>query len=190
MKNIIITVLAIPILCIQVNGQSIFQKYLNNDDVAVFSISPKMFKMLAKISISSKDPQAQEYFDIVRSINNFKVLVSSNQEINDNISKWVTEFILDNDLKKLMSIKELGNNINFFAKNGKKQGHLKQLLMHAKENLNKSQNIIDIRQNEIKSILMLLEGEIDLNKISKLADKMVIPGGEQLGKVRKLKLNR
>jgi hypothetical protein len=89
-----------------------------------------------------------------------------------------------------MSIKELGNNINFFAKNGKKQGHLKQLLMHAKENLNKSQNIIDIRQNEIKSILMLLEGEIDLNKISKLADKMVIPGGEQLGKVRKLKLNR
>ncbi len=60
--------------------------------------------------------------------------------------------------------------------------------MHAKENLNKSQNIVDIRQNEIKSILMLLEGEIDLKKISKLTDKMVLPGGEQLGKIRKIKL--
>ena len=38
---------------------------------------------------------------------------------------------------------------------------------------------------EIESVLMLLEGNIDLNQISKLTEKMDLPGSEQLKKVRK-----
>ena len=37
---------------------------------------------------------------------------------------------------------------------------------------------------EIKAVLMLLEGNIDLNKISKLTDQMDLPGGEQLRKAQ------
>ena len=37
------------------------------------------------MSLSLDDPEAQEYLDMVTSINNFKVLVSSNQSISDDI---------------------------------------------------------------------------------------------------------
>jgi hypothetical protein len=43
----------------------------------------------------------------------------------------------------------------------------------------------NIKDNEIKAIVMLLEGNIDLNKISKLTDQMNLPGGDLLRKVQK-----
>jgi len=69
------------LLTFGVHAQTIFERYANNDDVTLVSISPKMFKMLGQMSISLDDPEAQEYLDMVTSINNFKVLVSSNQDI-------------------------------------------------------------------------------------------------------------
>ena len=54
-----------------VNGQSIFERYANSDDVSRVSISPKMFKMLGQMRINIDDPEAQEYLDMVSSINNF-----------------------------------------------------------------------------------------------------------------------
>ena len=71
------------LLTFGVYGQSIFERYSESDEVTLVSISPKMFKMLGQMSINFDDPEAQEYLDMVTSINNFKVLVSSNQEISD-----------------------------------------------------------------------------------------------------------
>ena len=39
----------------------------------------------------------------------------------------------------------------------------------------------------IEAVLLLLEGDIDLNKISKLTDQMDLPGGKQLKKAQQKK---
>ena len=41
-------------------SQSIFERYADNDEVTLVSISPKMFKMLGQMSLSLDDPEAQE----------------------------------------------------------------------------------------------------------------------------------
>ena len=64
------------LLTFGVYGQSIFERYSESDEVTLVSISPKMFKMLGQMSINFDDPEAQEYLDMVTSINNFKVLIS------------------------------------------------------------------------------------------------------------------
>jgi hypothetical protein len=46
---------------------------------------------------------------------------------------------------------------------------------------------LNINGREIKAVLMLLEGNIDLNKISKLTDQMDLPGGNQLRKAQQKK---
>ena len=46
---------------------------------------------------------------------------------------------------------------------------------------------LNINGREIKAVLMLLEGNIDLNQISKLTDQMDLPGGSQLRKAQQKK---
>jgi hypothetical protein len=46
---------------------------------------------------------------------------------------------------------------------------------------------LEIDGRNIESVLLLLEGDIDLNKISKLTDQMNLPGGNQLKKAQQKK---
>lgn len=186
MKKYTLVVSAL-LLTIGAYGQSIFESYAENDEVTLVSISPKMFKMLGQMSINIDDPEAQEYLDMVTSINNFKVLISSNQEISGEMLEWVNLQVSKNSLEQLMSVKDPEANVTFYVKDGKQEDHVEQLLMYVTENVKTSSNKIEFNGRSIEAVLMLLEGDIDLNKISKLTDQMDLPGGKQLKKAQKKK---
>ncbi len=151
-------------------SQIIFNRYANNVDATVTSISSKMFKMMGKISIKPDHPEAQNYLEMVTSINNFKLLASSNQKIRVEILEWFDQYSLREDFNLLMSINESESKVTFYAKNAQRKGHVEQLLMYATENKN--------------TILLFLKGDIDLNKISNLIELMNLPGGNLLKKVK------
>ena len=98
--------LLIPLFLFSVwlSGQTIFERYADNSEVTLVSISPKMFKMLGQMNLSVDDPEAQEYLQMVSSISNFKVLISSNQEISKEMLSWVNLQVSKQDLDELMSI--------------------------------------------------------------------------------------
>jgi hypothetical protein len=164
----------ILIIMLFINGlaysQIIFDRYANNENATLISISPKMFKMLGKMSIKSDFPEAQNYLEMVTSINNFKLLASSNQKIRVEILEWFDQYSLREDFNLLMSINESESKVTFYAKNAQREGHVEQLLMYATENKN--------------TILLFLKGDIDLNKISNLIEIMNLLGGNLLKKVK------
>tara|TARA_B100001063_G_scaffold239842_1_gene263978 strand:- start:387 stop:962 length:576 start_codon:yes stop_codon:yes gene_type:complete len=186
MKKTLILILLI-ITSSWLSGQSIFERYANNDDVTLVSISPNMFKMLGQMSLSLDDPEAQEYLEMVTSIKNFKVLVSSDQGISNEMLNWVNQQILKQDLDELVSIKDQVTDITFYVKEGKKEDYVEQLLMYVNEKVDSDieKSNFNIKDSEIKAIVMLLEGNINLNKISKLTDQMNLPGGDLLRKAQK-----
>lgn len=186
MKKTLILILLI-ITSFWLSGQSIFERYANNDDVTLVSISPNMFKMLGQMSLNLDDPEAQEYLEMVTSIKNFKVLVSSDQGISNEMLNWVNQQVLKQDLDELVSIKDQVTDITFYVKEGKKKDYVEQLLMYVNEKVDSDieKSNFNIKDNEIKAIVMLLEGNINLNKISKLTDQMNLPGGDLLRKAQK-----
>ena len=151
-------------------SQTIFDRYSNNDDVTLITISPKMFKMLGHMSINLDYPEAQDYLDMLSSINNFKVLTSSNQKIRGEIFTWFTQQTIREGFKLLMNIKDLESNVIFYVKDAQVEDYVEQLLMYVSENK--------------ETILLLLEGNINLNKISNLLELMNLPGGDQLKKIK------
>ena len=174
------------IISFWVSGQNIFERYADNDKVTLVSISPKMFKILGQMSLSLDDPEAQEYMEMVTSINNFKVLVSNSQEISNDMLKWFNDQVSKENLDKLMSIKDQDADVTFYIKEGKNGAYVEKLLMYVNEIIDpdyKKSNT-NLSGREIKAVLILLEGNIDLNKISKLTDQMDLPGGEQLRKAQ------
>ena len=188
MKNIILVPVLIAFFSTTViKGQSIFERYANADDVSLVSISPKMFKMLGQISISGDDPEAQEYLEMVSSINNFKVLISGNDEVNAEISRYASKEFSSYDLEELMTVKDADTDVTFYVKSGKSDDRVEKLIMYVKGVNSQIIENSPLNGRSIETILMIIEGDIDLNKISKLTDKMNLPGGKQLKKAQRKK---
>ena len=188
MKNIILVPVLIAFFSTTViKGQSIFERYANADDVSLVSISPKMFKMLGQISISGDDPEAQEYLEMVSSINNFKVLISGNDEVNAEISRYASKEFSSYDLEELMTVKDADTDVTFYVKSGKSDDRVEKLIMYVKGVNSQIIENSPLNGRSIETILMIIEGDIDLNKISKLTDKMNLPGGKQLKKAQRQK---
>ena len=154
----------------------------SHNDVSLVSISPKMFKMLGQLSVSLDDPEAQEYIDMVSSIENFKVLISGNNEVTAAMSKCAAEQLSSKDLEELMTIKDADADVEFYVKSGKSDDRVEKLIMYV--NGVNPEIIKDSPLGEltVETIILLIEGDIDLKQISKLTDQMNLPGGKQLRK--------
>ena len=181
MKNLSLVLIGF-MLSLTVKGQSIFERFADYDDVSLVSISPKMFKMLGQLSVSLDDPEAQEYIDMVSSIENFKVLISGNDEVTAAMSKWAAEQLSSKDLEELMTIKDADADVAFYVKSGKSDDRVEKLIMYVNGVNPEIMKDSPLGERTVETIILLIEGDIDLKQISKLTDQMSLPGGKQLRK--------
>lgn len=184
MKNkLIVLVMAVMLLPLAGMAQDIFEKYSDNSDVTYVSIKPKMFQMIAKMGINVDDAEAKAYMDMVKSITSFKTIVTDNKSISGDITKWVKS--RSSSLEELMEVKDEGTEVKFYVKEGKDSDHVKELLIFVSgiDKAMKGQGVeINGENRKIETVVVSLTGDIDLNEISKLTDKMNIPGGQHLDK--------
>lgn len=184
MRNkLVVFVMAVMLLPLTGMAQNdVFEKYSDNADVTYVNIKPKMFQMIAKIGIDTEDAEAQAYMDMVKSITSFKTIVTDNKVIATDISKWVKS--RSASLEELMEVKDDGTNVNFYVKEGKDSDHVKELLIFVNgiDKVMKESVEINGKQRKIETVVVSLTGDIDLNEISKLTQKMNIPGGQHLEK--------
>src|SRR5210317_2025712 len=179
-------ILAIALAPIVTFGQSVFDKFEDMDGVTSVIVNQKMFKMLMDIQIQTDDPEAQEMIDMVGKITGLKVLTTGNEKISADMNSTVSNYLKSSNLQELMRIKDGDQTVKFYVREGKDDNHVKELLMFANglKELTKDQDInINGQKREIETVLLSLTGDIDLRQISKLTNKMNVPGGDQLKKV-------
>lgn len=185
-KYTVIALMTIMLLPLTSMAQDIFAKYAENPEVTYVSIKPKMFQMLAKMDINTDDPEAQEYIKMVNSITSFKVITTGDKAISSDVSKWVQS--RKSSLEELMVVKDDGVNMTFYVKEGRDSDHVSEFLMFV-DGLGAITKEADINMNgkkrEFETVVVSLTGDIDLNQISKLTQKMNIQGGEHLEKKNK-----
>ncbi len=182
-KKLIVFIMAIMLVPLTGMAQkSIFEKYSDSPDVTYVNIKPKMFQMIAKVGVDTSDPEAKAFIDMVKSITSFKTIVTDNKAITADIAKWVKS--RSGSLEELMEVKDDGTEVKFYVKEGKDADHVKELLIfvngidkHIKEKIE-----INGEQRKIETVIVSFTGDIDLNEISKLTQKMNIPAGQHLGK--------
>ncbi|MGB1080096.1 MAG: DUF4252 domain-containing protein [Flavobacteriaceae bacterium] len=161
-------------------GQDVFEKYEYDDSVSYFSISPKMFEMLAKLSIESNDPEADQFLSLVEKIKSFKVITTESTDISGDIQRWVDKHIKAVKMEELMRVRDKEAYVNFYVKSGRNDDLVKELLMFVTDINNEH---IDLGNRKPETVLLHLSGDIDLTQISKLVNQMNLPGGQQLGKL-------
>lgn len=184
MRNrLIVFVMAVMLVPLTGMAQKdVFEKYSDNSDVTYVSIKPKMFQMIAKMGINVEDEEAKAYMDMVKSITSFKTMITDNKVIAADLAKWVKS--RSSALEELMEVKDDGTNVNFYVKEGKDADHVKELLIFVNGVDKFMEEGIEVggKERKIETVVVSLTGDIDLNEISKLTDKMNIPGGKHLDK--------
>ncbi|MGV6831542.1 MAG: DUF4252 domain-containing protein [bacterium] len=183
-KLIVILVMAMaPVLTF---GQSLFDKYEANEEVTSVVLTKKVFKMLADLKLDLEDDDDQEIYDAIGEITGLKVLTTGDVKVASQMKADVTKYLRSSSLEELMRIKDGDQTVNFYVKEGKDDNHVKELLMFVsglKEVMKDSNITINGEKREMETVLLSLTGDIDLRQVSKLANKMDLPGGKQLEKV-------
>ncbi|PHQ61682.1 MAG: hypothetical protein COC08_03975 [Maribacter sp.] len=179
MKKIllIVTMALIPLTGF---SQSLFDKYEDLDNVSSVVISKGMFNLLSKIDVDVDDPEAQDFMDIAKSLNNLKVFITEDKAISADMKSSVDKYLKSAKLEELMRIKDKDTNVKFYIREGKDSDHVSELLMFVTGIKGVD---IDINGRKLETVLLSLTGNIDLNKIGSLTKKMNLP--EELSKAGK-----
>lgn len=163
MKNIyfLMLFLAAPFLS---QAQGAFDKFEDIDEVTTVVVSKSMFKLMSSFN-SDTDPETQEYMEMIKTIDGLRVYVTENQDIAREMKEVATKYIKSSKLTELMRVTDKDANVKIYIKQGRDEDHVKELLMFVSD------------KEDEQTVLMSLIGDIDLNKVALLTEKMNLPTG-------------
>lgn len=167
-KYILIVVMAL--LPLAGFSQSVFDKFEDLDDVTTVIVNKSMFNLLSKMDIETNDPEAQEFISIVNSLKSLKVFTTENKKIGDDMKSSVNSYLSSSKMEELMRIKDKDANVKFYIKEGKDSDHVSELLMFVTGMKN-----VEANGQRFETVILSLTGDIDLNNISSLTNKMNLP---------------
>ena len=176
MKTTFLFLLIAPMLM----AQSIFDTYQSDDRVTYVSISPQMFSMLAKLNINVEDPEAKEFVELVTQINTFKLLRTDDPSVSATFSDWIQAYVSENKLVELMQVHEDETTVYFYALLSDQDHFVDELVMLVEEE-GEISNRIEVKP---QTVVLLIQGSIDLQRIASLTQKLDLPAGDELKKLK------
>jgi Domain of unknown function (DUF4252) len=170
-KSIIIT--SILFLSFIGNAQSVLDKYDDQSSVTSVIVNKKMFELMSKVKMESKEDQA--YLNLIKKLDHLKVYKTSSSKTTTDMRLTVDKYVGTSGLEELMRVNESGKNAKIFVKSVSGSTQVKELLLFIEGS--------GIKGSE--TVLMSLTGDFDINEISLLTKRMNLPGGEVLNSAKK-----
>ena len=176
MKTTFLFLLITPFLI----AQSIFDTYQTDDRVTYVSISPQMFSMLAKLNINTEDSEAKEFMDLVTQIKTFKLLRTDDPRISVIFSDWTQAYVKEKKLVELTSVRENEKIVYFYALQSNMDHIVAELVMLVQD----EGEVSGISEKKSQTVILLIQGSIDLFHIASLIKNLDLPAGDELKKLK------
>jgi hypothetical protein len=144
-----------------------FQKYENDRNFTLVSITPKMFSMFAKVDPGDKD--AKNMMRVIQKLKGLRILAKEDTKDGPRLYKEAASF-LSSDFEELMTLRDKDSDLKFMVKENSK-GTISELIM--------------LVGSSSEFMAMSLVGDIDLNEISLIAGSVNINGMDKLKNIKK-----
>ncbi len=135
-----------------------FDKYIDDENFTMVYVSPKMFEMIAKVTPDDMDSDVK---DVIDNLEGLRILTTEYNT--DAFYKEAKSMINTKEYEILMTVRDEGTNVEFLVKDTGDIINELLLLVGGDE-----------------FVLMSFVGDIDLDKIAKLANDIDIDGLEHL----------
>ena len=139
----------------------VFDKYAGQEGYTTVYISSYMFNLMSKLD--SDDPEYNEFKKATSGISSIKILTQEGKGA-VSFAKELLNMLPRNEYKEMMVVKEEGEDILFLAK----------------EEGERISEFLLIVSGSGEDVLIAIQGDIDLESISKLASGLDMPGLENL----------
>ena len=143
-------------------GQSIFDKLEDIDEVSSVVVNKDAFEILSKFKVESEDNEAMEVFKMIQDLKELKVFSTENAAVAAQMEGMVKSAVGKNNLIELMRVKDKDSRVKIYVKSTKNKDFVSEVLMFVKDK--------DSKNGTPESVIVSLTGNIDINKMSKLAE--------------------
>ncbi len=169
LKLTLLLVFAIGNFAMQAQENAIdkhFSTYGDDDRFTKISISSKMFNLFT--NVDSENPEEDKVIETISKLTGLKMLVGNELE-NANSLYASAKKNLDGNYEELMTIEDKDHELVFYIEES--AGKITELVM------------ISYESNHL--VILSLMGDIDLQELSKLSNKMEIEGFEEFKNLEK-----
>jgi len=154
-------------------AQSQFDKFEDIEGVTSVIVNQKAFELMGKIGADSDE----EYLNLIKNIKTLKVFATESDTVGKQMAAEAIIFLQKANLEELMRVKDGDSNVKIYVKEGKSSDYVEELFMFVTDG--------GEHTGGNQTVIISLTGNIDLKQISKLTEKMDLPGGEHLNKATK-----
>jgi hypothetical protein len=163
MKKILL-VIAFIVNPFVTDAQSLFDTLEDLDGVDMVVVTKDAFELLSKFSPEKfVDSEEMKVFEMVKDLKEFKMFSTKDKVTANKMETMVNSSINSQKLTQLMRIKEDNSQIKIYVKSTKNKDFVSEVLMFIKG--------VDKKTNGMsEAMLISLTGNIDINKMSDLAD--------------------
>ncbi len=154
------------------HAQSIFDKYEDYDDVTSVIVTDEMFKLLKEIEPESE--KAKEEIGVLSNLTGLKVFATENEKVATEMATDAEKYAQDKKMTELMRINDQDAKVKFYIVKGDQPHIAKELVM-----------IVNSKNQQKNNVIMVVTGDIDLKKLSKLNNKVKVINGKYLEEVEK-----
>ena len=163
MKKIILLI-ALVVTPIVTSAQSFFDKLEDMDGVDVVVVTKDAFEMISKFkNVKIEDNETLKVFEMIQELKELKVFSTDNASIANKMDGMVKDAIKQKNLTEFMRVKSDDSRVKIYMKTGKNKDYVSEVLMFVKGINKKTKENVD-------SVIISLTGNIDINKLSDLAD--------------------
>ena len=163
MKKIMLLI-ALVVTPIVTSAQSFFDKLEDMDGVDVVVVTKDAFEMISKFkNVKIEDNETLKVFEMIQELKELKVFSTDNASIANKMDGMVKDAIKQKNLTEFMRVKSDDSRVKIYMKTGKNKDYVSEVLMFVKGINKKTKENVD-------SVIISLTGNIDINKLSDLAD--------------------
>lgn len=173
MKKIILLFALMILLPFYSSAQAVFDKYDNQDNITAVIVNKKMFELMSKVKMESKEDLA--YLNLIKKLENLKVYKTASPKSGSDMRSTVDKYLSTANMDELMRVNENGKNSKIYVKSIAGSNNVSELLMFIEGT--------GAKGNE--TVLMSLTGDFNINEISLLTKRMNLPGSEELNSAAK-----
>ncbi len=145
-----------------------FDEVGNLSHVSETRVTGAMFKMISGIDID--DPEFAELMKTVDNLKDLRVYATDDKGSAVKMKSFADGFVIKNNMDLLMSVKEDGQRFTFHVKKGNTETKVKELVMY----------IDGLEDKAASAVFLVITGDLDLNQIAKITQKMNLPGQKQM----------
>jgi hypothetical protein len=166
MKKIILLI-ALVVAPMVTNAQSFFDTLEDTEGVDMVVVTKDAFELISKFkNLSIDDNEGLKVFQMIQELKEFKMFSTDKLDVANKMEIMVNAAIKKENLTQLMRIKEDDSRIKIYVKSTKNKDYVSEVLMFIKGMSKKTNKFSE-------SMIVSLTGNIDINKMSDLADTFI-----------------